>query len=81
MANIMNLSVTPRAAAQVNVPRFEIEFQVVDNDGTVLQDFTGQNSLMFPAILTSLSAVERRRVVQAMLHMIIQMQANLVARE
>ena len=65
MADLQNFSITPRSATNVNVPRAEIVATVVDSmTGAVLADFTGANSIMFPGVVSTLSADDRRELAE-----------------
>lgn len=62
MPDLMNFSLSLLAPASVSTHRLQISCQVVDsaNQGTVLNDFTGANAIVFPAVLGTLTAAERR---------------------
>lgn len=64
MADIQNFLITPLTNANINVPRARIEATVNDsNTGTILADFTGVNALIWPGVVSTLSAEERRELV------------------
>ena len=77
MPDIMQLVVTPLASANVNVPRATISCKVVSSrlQSIVLADFTGANTLAFPAILTSLTAADQRELVEYILPWLLQKRA------
>jgi len=66
MADILQFQITALASASVNVPRAQIEGKVVDsaNQSTVIADFTGANALIFPAVITTLTAAQRLELAQ-----------------
>jgi len=66
MADILQFQITALASASVNVPRAQIEGTVVDsaNQSTVIADFTGANALIFPAVITTLTAAQRLELAQ-----------------
>lgn len=67
MPSIRQFTVAPLVAVQVTVPRFQIEAQILDDDGTVIADYTGANALVFPAVLATLTPAQRRLVLEGML--------------
>ncbi len=78
MPDLQNFSITPMAAANINVPRATIEAQITDSQtGVVLADFTGVNALTFPGVLTTLTAAQRRDLIDLIATRIIFMKAGL----
>lgn len=78
MPDLQNFSITPMAAANINVPRATIEGQVTDSTTReVLSDFTGGNALTFPGVLTTLTAAQRRELIDLIATTIIFMKAGL----
>ena len=65
MPDLQKFKITALSAANVNVPRATIEGQICDSTtGAVLHDFTGANALTFPGVLTTLTAEQRRVLVE-----------------
>lgn len=78
MANLFNFSITPLANSNPGpIPRFSVAAEVRADDGTVLADFTGANALVFPAVLTQLTALQRRRLVHLIAHYLVQARAGM----
>lgn len=76
MPDLQNFSVTAASAVNVNVPRFTISCQVVQG-ATVLADFTGANAIQFPSVLSTLSAAQRRELVDLIANTIVYQKAGL----
>lgn len=77
MPDLQNFSITPQASANINVPRATIAAQVTDSGtGEVLSDFTGGNALQFPSILTTLTATQRRDLIDLIATTLIMMKAG-----
>lgn len=63
MPDLQNFSRTFLGASNVNVPRVQISAQITDSTtGAVLADFTGANVIIFPAVLSTLSAAQRQKI-------------------
>ena len=78
MPDLQNFSITPMAAANINVPRATISAQVTDSStGAGLADFTGVNALTFPGVLTTLTAGQRGELIDLLATKIIFMKAGL----
>lgn len=78
MADFKGLSVTSLAAANINVPRFAVELQVVNSQsGALLNDFTGANRLVWPDVITTLTPAQRRDLLELVMTQIITMKAGL----
>lgn len=78
MPDLQNFSVTPGTAANVNIQRFTIECQITDsNTGAVLHDFTGANAIQWPSVMGTLTAAQRRSILQDIVNRIIYMRAGL----
>lgn len=78
MADFKGTTVTGLAAANINVPRFAVELQVVDSTtGALLSDFTGANRLVWPDIITTLTPAQRRQLLETVMISIISMKAGL----
>lgn len=75
--DIQNFSITANSAVNVNVPRFTITATVFDGPA-VVADFTGANSLVFPAVLATLTAQQRRDLIDLIANTLIQMKAGIV---
>mgnify|MGYP001575059924 FL=1 len=78
MPDLQNFSITPMAAANINVPRATISAQITDSQtGEVLADFTGGNALTFPGVLTTLTAAQRQELINLIATTIVFMKAGL----
>lgn len=78
MPDFQNYSVTRRSAVNVNVPRYEIQVRVTDsNTGATIADFTGANALMWPGVLSTLTAEQRDVLIDQIASMIINMKAGI----
>jgi hypothetical protein len=78
MADLQAFKITPLASASVNVPRAQIEARVVDSQsGALIADLTGANALVFPAVLTTLSAADRLELAQLIAHWLVRRVAGL----
>lgn len=75
--DIQNFSITAQSAVNVNVPRATITATVFDGP-TVIADFTGANSLQFPAVLATLTAQQRRDLIDLIANTLIQMKAGVI---
>lgn len=66
MPDLKNFTITGRANATLNVPRATLSGLVVSSDAsqTVLRDFTGANAVLFPEVLSNLTAAERLELVE-----------------
>ena len=76
MPDLQNFSITAASAVNVNVPRFTIQCQVVQGTN-ILADFTGANAIQFPSVLSTLSAAQRRELVDLIANTIIYQKAGL----
>jgi len=78
VADFQNVSVSQLVAATINVPRFAVELTVNDSrTGTVLNDFTGANRLVWPDVITTLTAAQRRALLEQVMVQIVAMKAGL----
>ncbi len=78
MADFQNFKLTHLANASRSVPRMQIELQVCDSQtGEVEQDFTGANAIMFPDVMGTFTAQQRRDVYEAAVRKIIAIRAGL----
>ncbi len=79
MPDLLNFSITPLAAVNVNVPRASIAATVVDsgNQNIVLADFTGANALNFPGVISTLTAAQRQELIQMIANWLIFTKAGL----
>jgi len=61
MPDLLNFSITRLANASINIPRWSVEGKIVDskNQAQVLQDFTGANAVIFPNVLSNLTAAQQ----------------------
>ncbi len=65
MPDLQNFTVTPLANASVTVPRATLSGQLRDSTtGVLLADFTGANTVAFPAVLTTLTGPQQRELVE-----------------
>ncbi len=66
MADMLQFKITPLGAVSASIPRAQIEALVVDsaNQSSVIADFTGVNALIFPGVITTLSAADRLELAQ-----------------
>lgn len=79
MPDFLNFKITALGAANVNVPRAQIEATIVDsqNQATVLADFTGANALIFPAVIGTLTAAQRLELAQLLAGWLLRTKAGL----
>ena len=79
MADFLDLNVTAGSNINVNVQRFTVEVRVVDsqNQNTVIADFTGANAIVWPNVLGTLTAAQRRALLKQLMMRIILVKAGL----
>lgn len=79
MPDLHNFSITPLGNANVNVPRAQIECQVVESvvNGAVLADFTGANAIIFPGVISTLTAADRQELAQMIANWLVLKKAGL----
>lgn len=78
MPDIQSLVITAQGAANVNVPRFTVACRVTDSiTGATVADFTGANALVWPGVLASLTATQRREVLRQIMALVLYMRAGL----
>ena len=78
MADLQNFSVSAGGTVSVNVNQFTVSCQVVDSaTGALIADFTGGNSLVWPNVLATLTAVQRRFLLGKITNDIIFMKAGI----
>lgn len=76
--NFEQFSITPRAAANVNVPRADIACIVRDQQtNQILADFTGANVLTFPGVILTLSNDQRRELAEMIAQWLVRTKAGL----
>lgn len=70
--DVQSFTVSPTAGA-VSVPLTDIVItaKIIDNDGTVLADFTGPNALHFPAVLNDLDDATKFQLFNSVLFPIV----------
>lgn len=78
MAVLQQFATTIGASKSVSVPQVTITAVVYSNDGALLADFTGANALLFPNVLTSLTAAQRQALVDQIAQAIVLMRAGLL---
>jgi hypothetical protein len=78
VANFQDYGITHGGAAQVNVQAFTIACRVEEDDTTVIADYTGENALVFPSVLSTLTEEQRRQIVDAVAQTIVLMRAGLL---
>jgi hypothetical protein len=76
MADLQSFAIIPEAAAQVNVPTFEITALVIEGQ-TVIADFTGGNSISFPGVMATLSVEQRQEIMDLIAITLVLMKAGL----
>jgi hypothetical protein len=79
MADLLNFKVEPTAAVQVNVPGANIEGTFVDSGSqqNVIADFTGDNRILWPSVLTTLTPEQRGEILGMVAMPIMRMKAGL----
>jgi len=78
MPDFQNFSITDLPDITATVPRFQINVQVKDSQTQqTLFDFTGANALVFPGVLSTLTAQQRKSLLRGLVRRIIQMKAGL----
>lgn len=65
MPDLQQFSITPLSSVNVSLPRAQVSCLVTHSQtGAPLADFTGANAVVFPQILSTLTAAERLELVQ-----------------
>lgn len=65
MPDIQNFLVTRLAGTvTIPVPQWTVAFQICDNTGVVIRDFTGANTFTFPQVFASFSQADQNELVQ-----------------
>jgi hypothetical protein len=79
MPDLLEFSVTRIAPASMSVPRWTISGKIVDskNQGLVLQDFTGGNTVTFPNVLGQLTNAQQDRLVEMIVRQILEFRFGL----
>jgi hypothetical protein len=79
MPDIQNLTVTQLANATISMPRWSIAGQVVRSQAPhdMLADFTGANAIVFPTILSTLTAAQRLQLLDLILRFLIEAKTGL----
>lgn len=75
--DFQNYSVTIGSNANRSIPDVTVSMQVCASDGTVLQDFTGANAFNIWTVFGSLSAADKREVLNGLIKEIIRKKAGL----
>ena len=78
MADLLNFTITPKSAVQVNVPRATIGGKWVDsnNQSIVLADLTGANAVEWPGVLTALTPEQRQQLIELVAQELLRMRAG-----
>ncbi len=80
MADFLNFGITRSAPANVNVPTHNIAVTVVDTEAdpdVVLADYTGENVLRWPSVLSTLTADQQDEIAADVASKIIGWKAGL----
>jgi hypothetical protein len=78
MADLQNFRVTAGDAATVTVPQHTIEGELVDStSGATLANYTGDDALRWPSVLSTLTADQRDEIAQTVAQRLIQMKAGI----
>ena len=78
MPDLQNFSITPQVSININVPSYVIAGRITDSQtGTVLADFTGLNAIQFPSVLGTLTAQQRRDLLDLFVTQLIFAKAGL----
>lgn len=75
--DLLNYSVIPAPAANVNAPVHTIAGQLRDGQ-TVVHDFTGENAIRWPAVLAELSVEQQAALADTVGPILINMKAGLL---
>lgn len=71
-------SITRTTSAQLTVPRWTIEFVVINpTTGAVTHDFTGANALVFPTVLGQLTNAQQDELVEHVVMLLIKRRAGI----
>lgn len=73
----MNLGWSEQAAANVNVVDTTITATVYDDANHVLADFTGPNTIHFPAVLSTMTVEQRAELLEQIAQTIVIIKAGL----
>jgi hypothetical protein len=78
MADVQQPDVQPYSTAQINTQTHTIASMVTDSDtGATLADYTGDNALIWPMVLNTLTPEQQLYIVQQNAMMIIKMKAGI----
>lgn len=78
MADLQNFTITPLGNANVNVPRATISCTVTDSmTGAVIADFTGANVINWPGVISTLTAAQRRELIDLIANYLVLVKAGL----
>lgn len=80
MPDLLGYKLTKLSAVSVSLPRVRIEGRFVDSDtqATTLADFTGTtNGLVFPAVITTLTAVQQDALTELIATYLLRAKAGL----
>jgi len=76
MPDLQEYSVLVDAAANVNVPTHTISARVIEGQD-VLADFTGDNAIHWPSVLSTLTVEQQQQIAQNNANTIIFMKAGI----
>ncbi len=76
MAELQNFGYTPTGSVSVTVPNWDIT-AVVSDGGAQIADYTGENTLHFPALLNGLSGEQQSALLGLIAQQIVMLKAGL----
>lgn len=78
MPDFQQFDVQTLGSVSVTLPRFQISVKVTDSQtGATIADFTGANAFVFPGVLATLTAAQRRTILDDIVARLIRMKAGL----
>lgn len=78
MPDFNNFAVTRQDAANINVPTHKFEGKITDStSGATLADFTGANAVLWPSVLSTLTATQQDQIATNLAQQILEMKAGL----
>lgn len=77
MPDLQEFGAAPRGSANVNVPTYGIFGKLTDSStGAVLSDFTGDNEIKFPAVLSTITTEQYQEIIDLVAQRIIQIRGG-----